>query len=524
MPSLTRSIAPALDDPGFVPGAAHFDALFALLAQASRDDAPRIERVLVRAGARAVDAVLAELPRTTPAGRARLVSVLGRLADARARDALRAALRDPDPLVVRRAATALGKLPNDPATEAELRAAWPAADVTLRRALAEALGKVGGLAAVALLEAETTTDPELARLVKKALLLLERRASRGSASRIRSNAALGATLSVVAECRAGLAELLASELGALGTPRARSASLVELPFAGRLDELFVARTALGFGVRVPLARVNDAELPGAIAGALVSEAARRALAAWTDGTVRYRMSFSEGGHQRALVFRVVEAVRSRAPELVNDSRAASWELVVVRQAAEPYLVLAPLAFDDPRFAYRQREVRAASHPTVAAALARAAGARPDDVVWDPFVGSGLELVERAKLGAYRALLGSDLAPDALEAARENLAAAGVQAELRTGDATELRPEGVSLVLTNPPMGRRLVRDRSLGLLLETFVTHAARVLVRGGRLVWLSPLPERTRRVAHEVGLRGGPGVLVDMGGFEAELQRFQKT
>ncbi len=525
MASLRRNSALELDDPGFVPGASHFPALFSLLAQASREETPRLERVLARAGEHAVEAVLAELPRTTPAGRARLVSVLGRLADPRATEALRAALRDPEPLVVRRAATALGKLPFDAAAEADLRAAWPDADGTLRRVLADALGKVGGSDALRLLRAETSSDAELSRLVKKALQLLERRASRDTPSAIRTDAELGRTLSLLAECRAGLAELLASELAPLGNPSVRSPGLVELPFAGRLDALFIARTALGFGLRIALPPARDEATADAVARALASEPARTALRAWTDGSARYRVSFSEGGHQRALVFRIVEAVRSRSPELVNDSRAASWELVVVRRPEERYLVLVPLAFEDPRFSYRMRDVRAASHPTIAAALARTAGARPADVVWDPFVGSGLELVERAKLGPYRALYGSDLDAAALDATRENLAAAGVRAELRAGNATELRPEGVSLILTNPPMGRRLVRDRSLGTLLDAFVAHAARVLVPGGRLIWLSPLPDRTRKVAHEVGLRTTPGgTRVDMGGFEAELQRFQKT
>ena len=34
--------------------------------------------------------------------------------------------------------------------------------------------------------------------------------------------------------------------------------------------------------------------------------------------------------------------------------------------------------------------------------------KQNDLVWDPFVGSGTELCERALLGPYRALVGSDL--------------------------------------------------------------------------------------------------------------------
>jgi hypothetical protein len=514
----------SLDDPGFTPAVVDLEAVLAELEGAAREDAPRIERVLARAGERALTAVLERLPEASPTLQARLANVLGRLADPRASGALRQALGAADTRVARRAAKALGKLgasgDDERANERALRERWGSADVTLRRSLAEALGKLGGAEARELLRAERADDPELGRLVKKALLLLERRQSRDGASASRTDAPLGRELLVLARCRAGLSELLAGELAALGKARVRSPSVVELPFSGRLAELFVARTALDFGVRVALPELGSASLIDAVARALGQDDARTALGAWTTGTPRYRLTFSEGGHQRALLFRLVEAIAGSVPELVNDSRDASWEIVVVR--AEPaYLVLVPLA-EDPRFSYRKRDVRAASHPTIAAALARMAGVRPNEVVWDPFLGSGLELIERAKLGPFRTLLGSDLDPAALDAARENLASAGVQAELRVGDAARLMPERVSLVLTNPPMGRRLLRDRTLGSLLDAFVSHVARVLVPGGRLVWLSPLPDRTRRAATAAGLRGTPGPLVDMGGFEAELQTFQ--
>jgi 23S rRNA G2445 N2-methylase RlmL len=187
-------------------------------------------------------------------------------------------------------------------------------------------------------------------------------------------------------------------------------------------------------------------------------------------------------------------------------------------------VLDPRPNEDARVSYRNLDIRAASHPTIAAALARACVPQAKDVVWDPFLGSVIELIERARLGPVRTLLGSDIDPTALDAARENLAAAGVRAELREGDALRLHPDNVSLILTNPPMGRRLLRDSSLGSFLDAFVAHAATVLARRGRLVWLSPLPERTRRVAERAGLHVGPeGAMVDMGGFSAELQTFRR-
>jgi tRNA G10 N-methylase Trm11 len=185
------------------------------------------------------------------------------------------------------------------------------------------------------------------------------------------------------------------------------------------------------------------------------------------------------------------------------------------------VALVPRGMRDPRFAYRVADVPAASHPTIAAALARVAGVREDDVVWDPFVGSGLELAERARLGPYRSLLGTDLDADALDAARANLA--GIEVKLTRSDALLTRPRAVTLIVTNPPMGRRVVRQGELRTFLERFVAHAASVLEPGGRLVWISPRPRMTRLHAERAGLRLERGFVVDMGGFQGEIQRWQK-
>lgn len=162
---------------------------------------------------------------------------------------------------------------------------------------------------------------------------------------------------------------------------------------------------------------------------------------------------------------------------------------------------------------------AASHPTVAAALARIAAVRGDDVVWDPFVGSGAELVERALLGPYQSLIGSDIDAHALQAAKENLDAAGVEARLEQADALAHAPEGVTLVVTNPPMGRRASRTAGLADTLDGFLLHAASVLVPGGRLAWLAPWPKRARAAASRAGLKLEWARVVDMGGFDAEMQ-----
>ncbi len=234
----------------------------------------------------------------------------------------------------------------------------------------------------------------------------------------------------------------------------------------------------------------------------------------TASALRYRLAFTGGGHRRAEVQRIAAAVSARRPELVNDPTDTTWTVEV--HARE--LLLVPRRLEDPRFTWRRRDMPAASHPTLAAALARIAGARPDDVVWDPFVGSGAELVERARLGPSRRLIVGDRDAGALSAARANRAAARVVAELAVRDALAPAPAGVTLVLTNPPMGRRIARPDLAG-----FVAHAAAALVPGGRMVWISPTPGRTAARAAHAGLRPTYRQVVDMNGFSAEIQAFEK-
>jgi hypothetical protein len=69
----------------------------------------------------------------------------------------------------------------------------------------------------------------------------------------------------------------------------------------------------------------------------------------------------------------------------------------------------------------------------------------------------------------------------------------------------------------------VLRGEDLADLLDRFVDHAAHVLAPAGRLVWMSPLPQRTAARAKRAGLAVELRRAVDMGGFEAELQRFSR-
>jgi len=535
-------LAARVADRGFTPSARDLDALVDLLA----DDAaaPDAERAIARVGPAAVTRLRARLDRATPRVRGRIVRTvarLGRESLARGRPCdecaaiLLGALGDADPKTRRNAAIGLGQVPAAGAEQALIDAWTRDPRPEMRRSIAAALGKMASTRALPLLrEAARADDAELVRISERAVLMVERTRARearesdgGAPGSIDASKPAPRPMPVRALVRSGLEDLLLEELAdARGTSGARfeAPGQVSLELVGAPAALFAARTMLSFAFPLPPEHaMGEAGVPDAIARALSSDAARAVFETWTVGPPRYRIAWSDGAHRRAATWNAVTAVARRAPDLANDPTRSTWEARVTRRSGEIEVALVPRALQDPRFAFRAGDVPAASHPTIAAALARVAGVRSDDVVWDPFVGSGAELVERALRGPCGSLFGSDVDARALAVARKNLEAAGLTARLEAADALTLSPEGVTLVITNPPMGRRAARAPGLSEMLDAFVAHAARVLRPSGRLVWIAPWPNRSRRAAARTGLRLEWARSVDMGGFGAEMQRWVK-
>ncbi|HEV3190223.1 MAG TPA: HEAT repeat domain-containing protein, partial [Polyangiaceae bacterium] len=440
-----------------------------------------------------------------------------------------ASLDDSDAKTRRNAAIALGHVRASGVEDALLGAWEKDKRPEMRRSIVASLGKAGSPRSLSTVRgALSAGDPELSRIAGRALMMIERTASRGSGTSIDLTRSPERPVDIAAFARRGLEDLVAEELasaaGVEGT-RVTGPGRVAAQLVGPLSSLFAARTMLGFRFTLPAEWTRDGETASdAIARAVASEPARRILSNWTPGPVRYRIGWTAGGHRRAATWDAARAIARTAPELINDPTRSTWELLVEIAHRFVTVAIAPRAFADPRFVWRVGDVPAASHPTMAAALARVSGVRADDVVWDPFVGSGAELIERALLGPYRALLGSDLDVKALEVAGKNLTAAGVQAELQVADALAVVPRGVTLVVTNPPMGRRASRITGLAEMLDRFVANTAAALGPAGRLVWIAPSPRRTREVAARVGLSLDWARDIDMGGFSAEMQRWVKS
>ncbi len=529
--ALDFDLGQALSDPGFTPRVRDVRALLDHVAHGD-ERAEAAERALLRVGAQAGLIAAERAPEAPPIERYRLTKLVGRLAAESGGEALApflfARLDDADDRTRRAAANALGKA-RPPGSAEALAAALARAEAEgpTRKALVEALGKAGGEAAVAALSLEIKGIP--GSVEAKARLMAERTVARETAGEIDGTRAMDGKIPVVLRCRTGLERILLEELdpdlGAHVARRPLGGARIEAELSGPLERLFQARTMLSFAFPLPEIRITrGADLAPVIADALTSKAALDLFQRFTTGPIRYRLGWASGGKRRAVVWRAASEVaeRSRAlgVELVNDPTESLWDVTVFEAVGSIRLELSP-RLADPRFTYRKGDVPAASHPTIAAALIRAGGVKASDIVWDPFMGSGLELCERALAGPYQLLIGTDRDLGAIAIARENLAAAGARDPiLMTGDATSIAlPGRPSLIVTNPPLGRRVERTAELSPMLDRLMARAARSLVKGGRMVWIAPFPDRSDLVALRGGLEIAVSEDVDMGGFTGRLQ-----
>jgi predicted RNA methylase/HEAT repeat protein len=562
-PGGAAALAVRVRDAGYTPGIRDLGPLLGLFIFAEDDEdlARATERAVLRIekrfAGRIVKETIAVLATATRPARGRLARLLGRIAsesggageaesETEVRTWLIGALSDADPKTRHTAARALGKLrPKDAAQreimERALLDAWDAArGDDDRRALADALGKVGSKAARDRLA--STASEGLAQSATRATLMIDRSAARERPGAIDLERAAEGPIAIRFHTRTGLEEVVRGELGDDWRPRVAGPGLVDARLTGPLAKATAIRTAIDVGFPLDPTQVRRNSKPGGAAKGSESgdgeEIAATIVRAITDpralaifraftrtdgGPIRFRLAWTRGGHRRALAWRCAELVAAATTELVNDPTESTWEVIVDDHADRVSIELVPRGFVDERFSYRGATVAASSHPTIAAALARLVPPRPDDVVWDPFVGAGAELVERARLGPYQALIGTDLERAAIDAARANLTAAGIaDATLVVADATTYAPKGVTLIVTNPPMGRRVQRGTH-GELLERFVDHAARILVPGGALVWAAPDPQKLHARAESAGLVLEHAFTVDMGGFPAEMSVHRK-
>ena len=226
---------------------------------------------------------------------------------------------------------------------------------------------------------------------------------------------------------------------------------------------------------------------------------------------------------RALNWDLAARLQKSGSTLVNAPREADWDLMIDQEAGR--IVAKPKAWFDLRFDYREKDVPASSHAPLAAALAALAEIRPGEVVWDPFCGAGTEIIEAGLSQPRAVLIGSDIEPKAIEAARHNVRRAGVKAEWLVGDFRgNLFPGAVDIILTNPPLGRRVAPGEARAMADDLIALAAKRLRSATGRLVWVAPDAGSAAVTAVRAGLVVVTSRRVDMGGFDAEIQILRKS
>jgi len=144
---------------------------------------------------------------------------------------------------------------------------------------------------------------------------------------------------------------------------------------------------------------------------------------------------------------------------------------------------------------RKVELPASLRPSVAAAMVFLTDPQPGDVFLDPMAGSGTILYERQQAGKFAALLGGDIDPERVDAARKNVrgtrkkpTAGDKLPDIRQWDARHLPLEDASVdkIATNPPFGKQLRGAQTPAKLYPPILAELQRVVRPGGRIVLLT--------------------------------------
>lgn len=147
-----------------------------------------------------------------------------------------------------------------------------------------------------------------------------------------------------------------------------------------------------------------------------------------------------------------------------------------------------------RRAYKVDSLPGSLKPTVAAAMLSLAQVTKRSRLLDPFCGAGTILIEAALRGAK--VIGGDIDPDALAAARGNAHQAGARVTVCHWDGRHLPlgEDSVSCAVSNLPWGRQVTVDDSLERLYRRSFVEMQHMVIPSGKIVLLTTHPELTGR------------------------------
>lgn len=186
-------------------------------------------------------------------------------------------------------------------------------------------------------------------------------------------------------------------------------------------------------------------------------------------------------------------------------------------------ILIALRLSDERMRHREYKVAhlpGSLRPAVAAALGWLSEPAADDVVLDPLCGAGTVLIERAHLGRYKLLIGSDRDDGALAAAQTNVGPRYKPIELHPWDAAALplHDASVSKVITNLPWGIRHGSHEENRRAYPRIAAELKRVVHPGGLVVMLTGETRLMSDVLRRSGLRAEKILHVSILGARASV------
>ncbi|CAJ36493.1 methyltransferase domain-containing protein [Methanocella arvoryzae] len=176
------------------------------------------------------------------------------------------------------------------------------------------------------------------------------------------------------------------------------------------------------------------------------------------------------------------------------------------------------------FRYRGQEkqfLSAALKASVAHAMVLISMPRPDDIFLDPFCGSGTILAERASCEA-KAIIGSDISPERLEIARQNLPGS-IRIDHRDARHTGLPSGSVNKIVSNLPWGKQ-IEVGDVDQLYVEFLAEAKRLLAPGGLMVLLTDQEEAITRAAESCGLHIEKRCTLSLHGLHPSIYLIKKS
>ena len=159
------------------------------------------------------------------------------------------------------------------------------------------------------------------------------------------------------------------------------------------------------------------------------------------------------------------------------------------------------------FVERRPRKRPFFHPTaMPAKLARCmvnlAQPKKDDLLLDPFSGTGSILVEAWLIGCY--VVGFDVQPHMMKGSLQNLSYYGVKPEgIAIADARNLPVARVDCVVTDPPYGRSATTlGWSTQQIVDDFLSNIGDRLPKGRKICMASPKSTRIGNIGKELGFK----------------------